>query len=106
MSELSRAVGILKGRAEAGVAWRIFSENGKKLCQELSNVGLLKWEITDDELQIFTVESLTKLGCKLIKLSQDEEKWEKVKNNDDTSVIDDDDLKKAVEHLLQLKIYP
>ena len=45
------------------------------------------------------VDNVTELGGKLIELSEDEEKWEKVKN-DDTSVIDDDELKKAVEKLM------
>ena len=68
--------------------------------RELHDLGLLKLDITINAPLGVTVEEVTKLGCKLIKLSKDEEKWEKVRNGD-TSGIDDDDLKKAVQHLLK-----
>ena len=89
----------------------------KELYRELIDLGLVEgskyFKYVDDEsddkpTDPVMVDEVTKLGCKLIKLSegkklwknQDAKLWEKVKKGD-TSGIPDDNLKKAVEHLLK-----
>ena len=102
----------LKSNFEEGYPPEFEITDKKKLIQKgkkLDTLGLLELDIFPvsvpvrgrDDVDIFktTVKRVTPLGYKLIKLSQDEEKWEKVKNGD-TSVIDDDDLKKVVKKLM------
>ena len=77
-------------------------ETRKKILRELIDFGLLEKDNFESDYEppsSIMVRQLTPLGCKLIKLSKDKEKWEKVKKGD-TSVIDDDDLKKFVKKLM------